>query len=154
MSSKKPVPIEIERVRTLPFEEMEPLLAAARAEEFHALDRLVDDWRDGTNCFDKAGEAFFTARSSGKLIGVCGLNRDPFQRDAKPPAGRIRRLFVLPEARRSGAGARLVESVAQAARGEFSALVLRTNSEAGAAFYERLGFVAVGGPAHTHRRTP
>lgn len=54
--------------------------------------------------------------------------------------GRIRRLYVLKEFRRHGAGRRLVEAVIHKASSHYSKLVLRTDNPKAASFYKKLGF--------------
>ena len=82
--------IVIERVKAIPVDFGVELLPAAAQEGFWALERLRADWEAGTNQFVETGEAFYTARIEGRLVGVCGLNRDPCA--AETATGRIRRL--------------------------------------------------------------
>lgn len=107
-------------------------------EVFKFLRRLVDDWQSGTNRFDSAGEIFLIAREADKVIGVGGLNIDPYAND--PDIGRIRHVYVANECRRRGIGRTLVERLIDEARGSFRELRLRTNTAAGDAFYCALGF--------------
>jgi GNAT superfamily N-acetyltransferase len=100
--------------------------------------RLVEDWASGANRFDRPGEAFFIARLDGSLVGVCGLNVDPYAAD--PRVGRVRHLYVLSDRRTLGIGRRLVEDIIAAARGPFGRLRLRTNNPSAARLYERVGF--------------
>jgi GNAT superfamily N-acetyltransferase len=104
--------------------------------------RLVADWTAGSNRFDRPGEALFIARMDGHVVGVCGLNVDPYATGAR--MGRVRHLYVLADCRRRGVGRRLVAEVIAAARGAFGVLRLRTANPGAALFYEALGF----------RRTP
>jgi GNAT superfamily N-acetyltransferase len=62
----------------------------------------------GTNRFNKRGEAIFAASAAGALIGVCGLNVDPYASD--PRVGRVRHLYVLSGFRQLGVGRQLVEA--------------------------------------------
>lgn len=126
------------RIESLRFDEIDDLLRESEAEGFRFVRRLVEEYRTGENRFDKSGEALFGLYHHGRLVGVCGLNRDPFLDD--PPAGRVRRLYVPPSWRGKGLGRRLVEAVVGEARRHFRLLVLRTDTEAGAAFYRALGF--------------
>jgi GNAT superfamily N-acetyltransferase len=100
--------------------------------------RLVDEWETGANRFDKPGEALFGAWLDGRLVGVCGLNVDPFADDEH--TGRVRHLYVLPDFRRRGIGRRLVLQVMKTAHGRFDDLRLRTNEPDAARLYEALGF--------------
>jgi GNAT superfamily N-acetyltransferase len=113
--------------------------------------RLVEEWTDGTNRFDRPGEALFGAWIDGRLVGVCGLNIDPYAGDER--VGRVRHLYVLSGFRGSGVGRRLVTHVITAAHGRFDALRLRTNNSVAARLYETLGFLSCAGHAdHTHVR--
>jgi GNAT superfamily N-acetyltransferase len=79
------------------------------------------------------------------VVGVCGLNVDPYAAEAH--AGRVRRLYVLSAFRQLGVGRRLVMAVIEAARGRFDTLRLRTGNPAAVRLYEALGFRAAGGGA-------
>ena len=128
------------RVHELPGE-IDALAAEALAEGFRFVERLRDDWVAGSNRFDLPGEAFFVARSGRALIGVCGLNRDPYTSDVS--CGRLRRLYVRGEARRRGVARALTHSVLDVARASFSVVRLRTLDPEARAFYRSLGFSVV-----------
>lgn len=130
--------LRIERVTNLPAAELAGLVAASEAEGFGFLRRLREEWAAARERFDRPGEAFFTARIQGRLVGVCGLSRDPYTGQAD--VGRVRRLYVLPAHRGHGVGRKLVEAVLEAARPHFRLLSLRTDNPGAARFYERLGF--------------
>ena len=128
----------IERLRELPVEALGPLVAESEQAGSRLVRRLVEDWVSGANRFDRRGEALFGLRIDGRLVGVCGLNVDPYT-DAQS-VGRVRHLYVLSAFRRLGAGRRLVSEVVQTARGSFDTLRLRTTNPAAARLYESLGF--------------
>ncbi|MFT3883034.1 MAG: GNAT family N-acetyltransferase [Gemmatales bacterium] len=83
------------------------------------------------------------------MVGVCGLNIDPYAADFI--IGRVRRLYVAQEARGQGVGRSLVQAVVDSARGRFQLLRVRTeNAEAGR-LYEKMGFTQeVNVPECTH----
>lgn len=111
--------------------------------------RLVAEWHDGANRFDRPGEALFGAWLGALLVGVCGLNVDPYAGSAR--VGRVRHLYVLASCRRRGVGRALAMEVVRAARGRFDELRLRTSNPEAARLYRRLGFEAVAGAAdHSH----
>lgn len=114
------------------------LLKAAREEGHNLVERLVDDWRDGSNRFDRSGEVALEARLNSRLVAVGGLNRDPYLHD--PTVGRIRHVYVSPEVRGSGAGRAVVQALIEHARAGFTRVRLRTVTPAGTAFYLSLGF--------------
>ncbi|HEU0013376.1 MAG TPA: GNAT family N-acetyltransferase, partial [Longimicrobium sp.] len=114
------------------------LLDASAAEGFRFLARLRDEHASGRNRFDAEGEVLLGAFRGGELVGVGGLNRDPYSGD--PRTGRIRHLYVLPTHRRHGTGRRLTGELLAHARHWFDRVVLRTDTAAAARFYEALGF--------------
>jgi GNAT superfamily N-acetyltransferase len=124
------------------------LVAESEAAGFRFLRRLVDEWISGRNRFHGDGEALFTAIVDDRVIGVCGLNVDPYAGDAT--VGRVRHLYVMTAFRKQGIGGRLVERVIAAARGRFRCLRLRTDNEGAGRFYESLGFRACAAKDFTH----
>ena len=149
--------LEIQPVESLPLEEVAPLVAESESEGFFPLGRLVREWQSGQNRFDQPGEALFVARRGAQIVGICGLNRDPYLKPPQPPdppgmqTGRVRHLYVAIGARGSGVGGRLVRAVIDASRGHFTRLRLRTDCPIAARFYGALGFVATpDDPTSTH----
>jgi len=141
----------VERWRQLPGEALDALVAESERAGLRLVRRLVDDWTSGANRFDRPGEAFFVAVQDGGVVGVCGLNVDPYA--GIPRVGRVRHLYVLTAHRRGGIGRRLVEAVVEAAGDRFDELRLRTQNPAAARLYERLGFAACTDAASSsHRR--
>jgi GNAT superfamily N-acetyltransferase len=141
----------VERWRALPDETLGALVAESEGAGLRLVRRLVDDWASGANRFDRPGEAFFVAVQDGHVVGVCGLNVDPYA--GAPRVGRVRHLYVLTAHRRGGVGRRLVEAVVEAAGGRFDELRLRTQNPAAARLYERLGFApCTDATASSHRR--
>ncbi len=143
--------LRIERSVDLPHAQIEALAAEARHEGFRFLHRLIADWDAGDNRFGEPGEAFFLAFSGSRLIGCCGLNRDPFLKD--PRVGRLRRLYVCRDYRRHGVASRLTVASVAAGRGFFDRIRLRTDEAAASAFYLRRGFSPVRDPEATHERS-
>jgi len=132
------VATSIERVSELAAGCLDALLAESEQAGSLIVRRLVDEWASGANRFDRSGEALFAARIEGRLVGVCGLNVDPYS--AEPRLGRVRHLYVLSAYRRRGIGRRLVARVIATARGRFDRLRLSTGNPVAAQFYERMGF--------------
>ena len=127
-----------------------PLCHASQSEGFNMVVRLVEQWADQTNCFNQPGEQLWICSAAEAIIGVGGLNRDPYTQQGY---GRVRHVYLLPEQRQKGLGRALLEQLILAATPEFSALVLRTTNPAAAAFYERCGFAATTTVAYaTHMR--
>jgi ribosomal protein S18 acetylase RimI-like enzyme len=135
--------IQIARVTTLPEFELSELVAESEAEGFGFVRRLRDEWCSTRNRFDLPGEAFFTARLQGQLVGICGLSRDPYSSMAG--VGRVRRLYIRKEFRRLGIGQQLVQAVMETAHNHFTLLSLRTDNPIASRFYERQGFQPISG---------
>jgi GNAT superfamily N-acetyltransferase len=136
----EPSPASIEALHELSTDRVGELLADSEAAGSRIVRRLVDDWTAGANRFDRPGEALFGASMAGRLVGVCGLNIDPYA--ANPRVGRVRHLYVLTACRRHGVGRQLVVRVIELATGRFDSLGLRTNDLEAARLYEAAGFRA------------
>jgi GNAT superfamily N-acetyltransferase len=130
--------VGIERLKGSPVECVSELVLESERHGLRFIRRLAEEWTSGANRFDQPGEALFVARIGERVVGVCGLNVDPFT--AEPRVGRVRHLYVLSRQRRLGVGRRLVLEVIGAARGRFGRLRLRTEDSGAARFYETLGF--------------
>lgn len=147
--------LRVERVTDLPIAELQPLRYEATAQGFEFVGRLLDEFVNGRNRFDKAGEALFIVRNGDALAGIGGLNIDHYAND--PSVGRVRHVYVLQSQRRHGAGRALLMAIMTAAFESFAELRLRTNTAAGALFYEALGFskaVTIDSATHLFRFAP
>ena len=142
---------EFQSLKTLPTDALALLLAESTAEGFRFVERLAREWQEGKARFDRPGEILLAAYDGETLVAIGGLTPDPYSDE--PGLGRLRHIYVLPDARRRGLGRRLVQELEQAAQQTFRALVLRTDTSTAARFYETLGYapLPIGGTA-THRR--
>lgn len=122
----------------LAIEPLVSLAAAAEHEGHRFIERLLAEWRDGSNCFALPGELFLGAFGGDRLIGVGGLNRDPYGSDAG--VGRLRHLYVLRAHRRHGVGRLLIARLLGETTGRFHTIRLRTEAAAAARFYLACGF--------------
>lgn len=129
--------IRIEQATTLG-SELEPLIAEADRDGHLFLRRLGDDWASGSNRFDAPGEILMVARAGDRLVGIGGLNRDPYAQAAG--IGRLRHLYIARDARRRGVGTSLVRNILAGAQPHFAFVRLRTDSSEAALFYLRQGF--------------
>ena len=130
----------IAKVAELDMVALETLHAESVAEGYKFVGRLCDEWRSGMNRFGAPGEGVFVAQNLTGIVGLCGLNRDPYVDD--PSIGRVRHLYVRPSYRRQGIGRALVRTVMDAASIRFRRLRLRTTPFA-ESFYRALGFQCV-----------
>ena len=118
--------------------DLDALVADSEQAGLRFVRRLVEEWASGANRFDRVGEELFGAWVDGRVVGVCGLNVDPYT--AEEGVGRVRHLYVLSAFRRRGVGRRLIAAVIEAARGRFGELRLRTGNPEAARLYEAIGF--------------
>jgi GNAT superfamily N-acetyltransferase len=130
---------------------IEHLREAALAEGHGFVERTGDEWESGANRFDHPGEALFLARIGDRVVGMCGLNIDPYLSD--PRVGRIRHLYVLPDFRRQGVGRQLAEACLDQAANGFDRVRLRTVNPQAARFYSSVGFSEVAEDSATHSIT-
>jgi len=128
----------ITKVNHLETYKLTRLLEESTSEEFRHLKRLVADYEAGTNRFDGVGEALFIAVINGDIVGVCGLNQDPYA--GSKAVGRVRRLYVLASVRRFGIGRLLMDSVIAEAKNYYQLLVLKTDNPNADLFYHSIGF--------------
>jgi GNAT superfamily N-acetyltransferase len=127
---------------------IDALRTDASNEGFRFLDRLIRDWEAGTNRFNQPGECFLGALSETELVGVGGLNRDPYVEAGR--IGRIRHLYVCRSARRSGVGSALLRWLLNEASVNFDLVRARTDHCEAAAFYLRHGFLPVADEFASH----
>jgi GNAT superfamily N-acetyltransferase len=128
-----------------PIQGVDPGLARLNEEAirdgYRFVARLANDWVSGSNRFDQPGEYLAGAIREGRLLGCCGLNRDPYTKD--PGVGRLRHLYVMKSERNQGIGSALVRYLLEEARSAFVVVRLRTDTPEAARFYERVGFAGV-----------
>ncbi len=141
-------PVRVETVDAMDWAE---LLDTSLTEGHGMVERLLRDFRAGTNRFDAAGEALFVHVHGGTVVAVAGLNREP---DAHfGTAGRVRRLYVAPRVRGRGLARSLVEALETRAAAQFDALTANVGPSDAHGFYEHLGFTPVAHPGITHVRS-
>lgn len=144
-------PLDIRILDPFPAAAVEALVRESTREGFRFARRLVEERASGRVGFDAPGEVLLGVFAGAELVAVGGVTRDPYGGEAG--VGRVRHVYVRPVHRRRGVGQALVAELEARARGHFTALVLRTDTEAAAQFYTALGYrpLAPGGTA-THRR--
>ena len=137
----------VSRLLSLPAA-LAPMEREAIGEGFGMITRLREEWESGANRFDGEGEVLLGAFRADALLGIGGLNRDPYVSDAR--VGRLRHFYVMKAERRAGIGRTLVERILGHAAGNFDSVRLWTD-RAGL-FYDCLGFDRLEGPKVTHVR--
>lgn len=147
-STYRPMDAIVERWTEPDSPDLGHLMRGAKREGHHFVVRTHVEWATGANRFDRPGEGFFLARVAGQIMGMCGLNLDPFVSD--PSVGRLRHLYVAAPHRRRGIGRRLVEACLALAAERYDRVRLRTFDPDAARFYETLGFEPLLDPTATH----
>ncbi|MEA5502289.1 GNAT family N-acetyltransferase [Halotia wernerae UHCC 0503] len=130
--------IVIARVLEFELDSINSLVEESLAQGFRFLERLIQEYRSGLNRFDQPGEMLFTASVQDVVVGIGGLNRDPYCGD--PHIGRLRHLYVESVWRRHGVGRLLVTQLIHEANQNYQLLRLRTDTQIGDIFYQKLGF--------------
>lgn len=128
----------IQKINHLDTNKLIPLVEESVNEGFRHIKRFIKEYETGANHFSKEGEALFIAYQNSEIVGVCGLNQDPYS-NCKD-VGRVRRLYVSSRVRRSGIGRMLMDAVIEEARKHFKRLVLKTDHPVADAFYRSIGF--------------
>lgn len=123
--------------------DLERLAEIAMHEQHGMVDRLLIDFREGSNTFSKPGEGLWVVRESGRAIAVGGINIDPYYDDSS--LGRIRHLYVHPQFRRSGVGTDLMKLIEDSGTQYFESFQLFTTHPIASRFYEALGYERVEG---------
>jgi GNAT superfamily N-acetyltransferase len=140
--------LTVEPITTLDANQFEAMRQESEALGFRFVTRLINEFADGRNHFDKAGELLLALFADGALIGVGGVNRDPYATEGT--VGRVRHVYVLEGERRKNAGTFLLHALIHHAQQHFTLLRLRTMTTEASRFYEKIGFLPVNDRAATH----
>ncbi|MGG1721450.1 GNAT family N-acetyltransferase [Bacillus wiedmannii] len=115
------------------------LVQESKEEGFNFLIRLISEYENKINIFNKTGEYLYGIFQGEKLIGIGGLNEDPYSENNK--IGRVRRFYIAKEYRRKGLGRLLLVRIISDAKKHFNIVVLNTDTVQGDKFYTSSGFV-------------
>ncbi|OIU68585.1 GNAT family N-acetyltransferase [Rossellomorea aquimaris] len=119
--------------------DLHSLIEQSKEDGFRFLERLVNDYKSGSNTFNREGEVLIGVfNEKGIPAAIGGLNRDPFSKDKN--IGRLRRFYISKEVRRSGIGSLLVNRIIDEAKRHYEIVVLHTDTEQGDRFYRAVGF--------------
>lgn len=139
----------VEKIDSLP-DEIDVLIDESLREGFGAVSKLKSAYLKGSNIFSNNGEGLFAAYSQNNLVGICGLNIDPYLTDSS--IGRLRHLYVLTKYRKQGFGTLLVEAAEQIAIQNFTLLRLYTSDKEASLFYQRIGYTLTEGEHVSHTK--
>ncbi|UOQ85762.1 GNAT family N-acetyltransferase [Gracilibacillus salinarum] len=134
----------IERVTSLEQYKLDLLIDDSLAEGYKFIKRLVDEYTLEKNKFDKNGEALYVAKINKEVIGIGGLNIDPYLNLSD--VGRVRHLYVLRKHRGTGIGKKLLNTIIDEAKDSFRSIRLSsTDNPAAVNLYKECGFLKVEG---------
>ncbi|MGN7388126.1 GNAT family N-acetyltransferase [Sporosarcina sp. SAFN-015] len=129
----------VEKVNDLRELDIEELVQESEQEGYRFVTRLVNEFEDGTNTFNKPGEVLFCVKNEeDSVVAIGGINQSPFSQEAD--VGRLRRFYVLEAVRREGVGTLLLQTIIEHAKQHFKEITVRTDSAKADAFYRAGGF--------------
>ncbi|MGG0262477.1 GNAT family N-acetyltransferase [Bacillus mycoides] len=120
--------IQIKQIGDLLKYEVNHLVQESKEEGFNFLIKLINEYESKRNTFSKTGECLYGIFRGDTLIGIGGLNQDPYTKDNK--IGRLRRFYIAKDYRRKLSDAKIY----------FTIVVLHTDTEQGDKFYTSSGF--------------
>lgn len=130
---------KVEQIKNLSSVNLIYLVKESKNEGFLFLERLVNDYKDGTNKFNRYGEFLYGVFTiEGSIVAIGGLNIDPFSNMEQ--IGRLRRFYVSKDYRRKGIGELLLDTIISDAKKHYKTLVLHTDTEQADKFYTSYGF--------------
>lgn len=129
----------VQQVTNLIDVDLTHLVNESKKQGFRFLERLVDDYKNGTNTFNRPGEALYGVFDKMSVpIAIGGLNIDHFSNQQK--VGRLRRFYVSKNFRRMGLGSLLLERIILDAVNNYHIIVLHTDTKEADRFYTAFGF--------------
>ncbi|HWL24451.1 MAG TPA: GNAT family N-acetyltransferase [Ureibacillus sp.] len=130
---------EVKHINNLMNFDLVSLVKKSKEEGFRFVERLLNEYQNGSNTFNHLGEGLFGVfNEEGVLVAIGGLNKDPYSNGQN--IGRLRRFYVDKEYRRNGIGSLLVKSIIDEAKRYYKILVLHTDTEQADRFYSSIGF--------------
>lgn len=130
---------KVERGNDLNSTDIARFVGESEAEGYQFLTRVVSDYNDGSNTFSKPGEAFFKIRYEKQgAFAIGGVNQSPFSEDKQ--TARLKRFYVLEDARRQRIDFLLLKEIIDHSRGQFNKLTVCIESSKADIFYRENGF--------------
>ncbi|WP_141434287.1 GNAT family N-acetyltransferase [Bacillus sp. 03113] len=130
---------KVKRIEDLNNINLNHLVLESKADGFRFLERLLNEFKDGSNKFSDFGEVLYGVfNHKDDLLAIGGLNIDPYSKDEK--VGRLRRFYVKKEYRNKGLGKLLLDNIIDYAKTYFDILVLYTDTKPADKFYSSYGF--------------
>jgi GNAT superfamily N-acetyltransferase len=135
--------MQINKVTSLKTDELKNIIDDSLSDGYKFVKRLVDEFENGSNKFDKNGESLYVAIDGDDIIGVGGLNIDPYREESD--VGRVRHLYVLRKNRGHGVGKKLLRIIIEEAQKHFRILTLSTDNPIADKLYRDAGFIKAEG---------
>lgn len=135
--------LQIKKVSDLNNHNIYALLECSVVEGYRFIKRLINEYDNETNRFDKNGEVLFVIELDDQVIGIGGLNIDPYLNN--DTVGRIRHIYIEPKHRRKKIGKQLVELLLDEAKKHFKGVRLYTENPLADQLYQMVGFEKVEG---------
>ncbi|MBT2730436.1 GNAT family N-acetyltransferase [Bacillus sp. ISL-75] len=130
---------QVKQIKNLLNFDLDSLVKQSKEDGFCFVERLVNDYKNGSNTFNQFREGLFGVfNEESVLVAIGGLNKDPFSNEQS--IGRLRRFYVSKEYRRNGIGSLLVKRIIDEAKRYYKILVLHTDTEQADKFYTSMGF--------------
>lgn len=129
----------MKQIKNLSQLDLTHLIKESKEEGFYFLPKLVDEYKNKTNTFSKMGECLYGIFQGDALIGIGGINQDPYTKTET--IGRLRRFYISKAYRRKGLGNLLLKRILSDAREHFQIVVLYTDTERASQLYTSNGFL-------------
>ncbi|CAM3973406.1 GNAT family N-acetyltransferase [Bacillus luti] len=119
--------IYIQQIEDLMIYEYDYLVQESKDEGFNFLLKLINEYENEINTFNKTVECLYGIFQGEKLIGIGGLNVDPYTENNK--IGRLRRFYISKDYRRTGLGNLLLNRLLSHTEKYFQIVVLHTDTK-------------------------
>ncbi|SUB55816.1 Predicted acetyltransferase [Brucella anthropi] len=137
--------LEVMRIVELP-DHFDQLLVDAAAEGFDTMSVLQEQWRNGSNRFERPGEILALATIDDEIAGIGGITQDFVDSSWL----RMRRFYVRPAYRRRGVGREIAHYVLKHADTFNRQIALYADGPDAEAFWPTLGFRPIERENTTH----
>lgn len=137
--------VAVRRIVELP-DRFDQFVIEAAAEGFNNMSVLQEEWRSGSNRFERPGEILALATVGNQMAGIGGITQDFVDSGWL----RMRRFYVRPDYRRRGVGRKLALFVLEYARAFDRQIALYAGGPEAEAFWPTLGFCLIEREHTTH----
>jgi GNAT superfamily N-acetyltransferase len=136
----------IEALDEPPASDLALLAAAAAREGYSHIRRVVEEWENGRNRFDKPGELLLGAFDGPSMVAIGGMTLDLSRSDWL----RMRRFYVLPDSRGRGVARLLAGRLLVHAREYVPTITVHAGDARAALFWQAMGFRPLIRDTYTH----